>query len=311
MDPGVGLRGRGALLGRREGERAHAEEHDGDAVERPALAAVARHASERVQQRRRPENDEQRLGEARQRRGVLVRHRRVDVEEAAAHRAQRLDRLPRRHRPDRVAGDALRGALSQEEQRAEGADGKDHVQQPADQVDPEVAQARAAAAPHEAADHGDPDRQADGHREQGLQGDDRHLREEREARLARVELPARVRHERHGRVERDVPRHGAEVVGVQRVSGLEAQQPVGRERAHGAEDHHGHGVIAPRLVLGGVDLQQPVEAAFDRAERALQRYSAAAEHALHVGAQRNGERRQHYEKRPDLDGGVDHACGPG
>ena len=68
------------------------EDHEHRGQQRPALARVADHRAERVAERRRNQQDRQHLEEVRQRRRVLERMRRVDVEEPAAVGAELLDR---------------------------------------------------------------------------------------------------------------------------------------------------------------------------------------------------------------------------
>ena len=82
----------------------HRDQHDEDdghgRQERPALARVAHHLAEGVAQRSRDQQDRQQLQEVGQRRGILERMRRVDVEEAAAVGAQLLDGDLRGRRAD-------------------------------------------------------------------------------------------------------------------------------------------------------------------------------------------------------------------
>ena len=67
------------------------EDHRHGRQHRPALARVADHVAERVAERGRDQQDRQQLQEVRQRRRVLERMGRVDVEEAAAVGAELLD----------------------------------------------------------------------------------------------------------------------------------------------------------------------------------------------------------------------------
>ena len=77
------------------------EDHEHRGEHRPALARVAHHAAERVAERRRDQQDREHLEEVRERRRVLERMRGVHVEEAAAVRAELLDRDLARGRPER------------------------------------------------------------------------------------------------------------------------------------------------------------------------------------------------------------------
>ena len=86
--------------------RVHAgQQHDEDdshgRQHRPSLARIAYHFAEGVAKRCRNEQDRQHLQEVGERRWVLQRVRRVDVEEAAAVGAELLDRNLRGRRPNR------------------------------------------------------------------------------------------------------------------------------------------------------------------------------------------------------------------
>ncbi len=74
------------------GATGHGKQRDEDdrhrRQHRPALPRVAHHLAEGVAQRGRDQQDRQHLDEVRQRRRILERMRRVDVEEAAAVGAQ-------------------------------------------------------------------------------------------------------------------------------------------------------------------------------------------------------------------------------
>ena len=91
-------------------ERERHEDHEHRGEHRPALPRVADHAAERVAERRRDQQDREHLEEIRQRRRVLERMRGVHVEEAAAVRAELLDRDLARGRAERhrLLGDELR-----------------------------------------------------------------------------------------------------------------------------------------------------------------------------------------------------------
>ena len=80
--------------------------HHGE--QRPSLAAIADHLAEGVRQGRADREDREHLEQIRQRRRILVRMRRVGVDETAAVGAELLDDFLRR---DRSLGDHLRGAL--------------------------------------------------------------------------------------------------------------------------------------------------------------------------------------------------------
>ena len=90
--PSGGERGLPACSADRSGAE-QGDEDDGHGGQHgPALPGVADHLAEGVAERRRDQQDREHLDEVRQRRRVLERMRRVDVEEAAAVRAELLDR---------------------------------------------------------------------------------------------------------------------------------------------------------------------------------------------------------------------------
>ena len=100
------------LLGRDRADRQRHEDHQHRRQDRPALPRVADHHAERVAQRRRDQQDRQHFQEVGQRRRVLERMRRVDVEEPAAVGAELLDGDLRRRRAHRqsLLGDRLPSA---------------------------------------------------------------------------------------------------------------------------------------------------------------------------------------------------------
>ena len=112
LPPGCSRRGRlvdaerveariAGLLGGERADHQRHEDHQHRDEHRPALARVLDHAPERVAERRRDQQDRQHLEEVRERRRILERMRRVDVEEAAAVRAELLDRDLARGRAER------------------------------------------------------------------------------------------------------------------------------------------------------------------------------------------------------------------
>ena len=225
---GAGRACRAARRGRRR-RRATTNIDHHRREDRPALAAVADHAPEGGGERGRDQQDQQQLEEVRERRRVLERHRRVDVEEAAAVGAELLDGLLRGDRAERerlgAAGErvgglraarvwitpwetrtARRRTRSAAARRASCGPGR-----------PRSCRApcplRAAKPRISAASDGDADRRRDEvlHRQPG------HLAEVDHRRLAAVELPVGVGDERRGGVEADVPGAGVEASRVERM----------------------------------------------------------------------------------------------
>ncbi len=155
----------------------------------PAVAARTGHKSERVGERRRNGENQKKLDKICQRRGIFERMRAVGVEEAAAVRAEHLDRFLRGHRAlrDDLLGDGLRGGLAvgarhgdllrlnqrgfvvgpeilhhslrHKDQRHDQAYRQQHPQKAARQIHPEISDGLALA-PRDAANHGDGQRDA-------------------------------------------------------------------------------------------------------------------------------------------------------
>ena len=231
---------------------------------------------------------EQDLEEVREPRRVLERHRRVDVEEAAAVGAELLDRLLRGDRAERerlrepaeradVAVVARASAARPARHEHEPDDDRhrdQHVQQRADQVAVEVPELVRGAG-DQAADQRDDDGDGDGGRDEVLHRQARHLREVRHRRLAAVVLPVGVGEERRGGVERVVPRGRREPQRVPRVQRLGAQDQVQQQPEQRAEDQD-------RLRV-----RLPVLAARRRARRACRMQRALDQPEVgHVAADR-------------------------
>ncbi len=89
------------LLGAKHTSSSGNEDHGHRREERPALAAVLHQLAEREAERARDQQDREHLEEVRERRRVLERMGRVHVVEAAAVRAELLDRDLRGHRAER------------------------------------------------------------------------------------------------------------------------------------------------------------------------------------------------------------------
>ena len=284
-------------------QRHHRREH------RPALAAAADHAAVGRGQPGRDHEDHQHLDEVREPRRVLERHRRVDVEEAAAVGPEQLDRLlrgdrslcerllePGDGRDGRVVAEALQRSLGEQEQAGDHRQRQQDVEQDAGEVDVEVPQLvrRARRQPaDEGGEHRDPDR---GGREV-LDREAEHLREVRERRLAGVELPVGVRHERRGGVERQVPGGRGEVLRVERVQPLGAQDEVEQREGERAEDEDRARVPLPVLTALAPYPEQAVERPLHEAEGV----QLAREDARHVAADDRCQRGQRRQEERDLE----------
>ena len=284
-------------------QRHHRPEHG------PALAAAADHAAVGRGEAGRDHEDHQHLDEVREPRRVLERHRRVDVEEAAAVGPEQLDRLlrgdralgerllePGDGRDGRVVAEALQRPLREQEQASDHRQRQQDVEQHAGEVDVEVAQL-ARRARRQSADEGRQHRDPDRGGGEVLDREAEHLREVGERRLAGVELPVRVRDERSGGVERDVPGARGEVLRVERVQPLGAQDEVEQREGERAEDQDGARVALPVLTALGPHAEQAVDRALDEAERV----ELAREHARHVAADERRQRGQHCQEERDLE----------
>ena len=284
-------------------QRHHRREH------RPALAAAADHAAVGGGEPGGDHEDHQHLDEVREPRRVLERHRRVDVEEAAAVGAEQLDRLLRGDGPlgerllepgeglhRRGGVEVLQRALGEQEQAGDHRQRQQDVEQDAGEVDVEVPQLLRGAR-RQPADEGRQHGDADGGGGEVLHRQAEHLREVGHRRLAGVELPVRVRDERRGGVERHVPGRRGEVLRVERVDPLGAQDEVEQRERERAEDEDGARVGLPVLAALAPHAEQPVDGALDEAEGG----ELAGEHARHVAADQRRQRGEDREEERDLE----------
>jgi hypothetical protein len=157
----------------------------------------------------------------------------------------------------RVRVKGLRDALRDEDERDDDRERQQDVDDRPVEVAPEVAQ-RVRRPARDAAHDRNEDRHADAGRDEVLHGEAGHLRQVGHRGLAAVVLPVRVRHEARRRVERDVRRHGRQVVGVQEEVSLQPLDSVQDDREQDGEDDHGHPVRLPVLLC--VAHEQPLDA---------------------------------------------------
>ena len=195
-------------------------QHEHGEEDRPALPLVPDEAAEGVGEREGDEQQGEDLEEVGEAGRVLERMGRVRVDDAAAVRAQLLDRL--------LAGDRARGRWSASRpprwSRRPGPRSVCTTPRPASttastsasgsrtRVTPRVRSTQklpmvSAALAREAADQGDGDRHADRGRDEVLHGEPGHLDEVAHRRLAGVVLPVGVGDEAHGGVEGEERRH--------------------------------------------------------------------------------------------------------
>ena len=284
----------GGVLGRRAvrlgdvGDDHRAEEHHHHRrVDRVALTAVAGHPPVHEHERRRDDQHEQHLEEVGERVGFSNGCAELVLKKPPPFVPSSLIDLLRGDRPHRdrlrqardrvngqVVGEVCDHALGDEHDRAEHRDRREHVQDRAHEVLPEVAEALAAA-PDDPADERDRDDDPDAGRQPVLDRQPDHLAEVAHRRLAAVVLPVGVRHERRGGVERHVPRGRVEAERVERVGHeegvLRAQDQVQEQPAREREDDQAFRVGLPVLLALGIDPQDAVEEALgageDRRER--------------------------------------------
>ena len=265
VHPGGVLRNRAVLLGGEDDEDEDDVQRRHRREDRPPLPLRVDHAPVGVGEGGRDEDDREHLHEVRERRRVLERHRRVDVEEPATVGAQLLDRDLRGHRADREhlvgalerlrrhrVAEGLEHTLGEQEQGDDDRQRQQDVVQAPDHVLPEVPQA-AARAVDDPADQRDQHRHPDRRGHEVLHRQPGHLAEVAQRRLAAVVLPVCVGHERRRGVEGHVPGAGVEALRVEGLDVLGAQDQVQREPEQAREDDQGAGVGLPVLPAVGVD----------------------------------------------------------
>ena len=253
----------------REQDRHRGQQH-------PSLPSVSGELPDHVREAGGNQQDREDLQEARERRRVLERVRRVGVEEAAAVGAELLDRLLG---GNRALSDRLRppstvltcvGALKLSITPCEtnttlrmSDSGSKHVEARPRQVDPEVADLPVPGAREPAHErHGH--RHPDARRDEVLPREADHLREVAHAALTRVRLPVGVGDEGDGGVEREQTRHARHAGGFSGRYALQPQKREQHEDAHAREHEHGERVRDPRHLAGRVDTHHAVDGALDR-----------------------------------------------
>ncbi len=210
---------------------------------------------------------------------IFVGRGRVGVDEAASVGAEFLDHFLRRHR---TAGDrlreafdgfhaligvkVLRHALPHEKQPDDDRDGQQNVERAAREVDPEISE-RLHVRAHQPPNDRDGDRNADPGRGEVVPGEPGHLREVAHRRLARIELPVRVRRKTDGGVPREVGRHVVDVGGVERKPLLRPQQNVEVGEADQGKCQHRERIGVPGHLLVFAHAAEPVDELLQRHEQ--------------------------------------------
>ncbi len=249
--------------------------------------------------------------------GVLVRMRRVGVEEAAAVGAELLDgeltgdRTLRdrllgafeRRRID-VLAEVLRHAERDKRECRDDRQRQQHVKRDPRQVDPEVADRRRLGAAEGTRQRHD-DRHAGCRRDEVLHGEADHLAEVGQRRLAAVALPVGVGDERRRRVEGEMLAHPCEALRVERQVALQPQDRIQQHEAGGVEHQQGRDVLEPRLLARLVDPSQRIEPPLDGAHRRGKEGPPAFQHRSHEGAQRSRRGDDENQHEGDLQPSVE------
>ena len=197
--------------------------------------------------------------------------------------------------------EVLDRALPYEHDRDHDRHRRQHPEDGAHHVLPEVAEALTAA-PDDAPDQRDRDDDPDTGGEEVLHCQPGHLAEVAHRRLAAVELPVRVRHERRSGVERHAPRsrvvvhrvESREVPQCLRTQDQVQQQPPGE-----GEDDQAARVLLPVLPLGRVDVEHPVGEPLRNREQRVEERALARVDLGEVAADRDREQRQQRDEEED------------
>ena len=155
------------------------------------------------------------------------------------------------------------------------SDGDDHrngqkdVECRLDEVVPEVAQIRSAAA-REGAREGHCQCDARCCREEVLHREARHLDEIAHGRLTAIGLPVGIGDKAHGGVEGQRLGHGAETLGIEWQNALQTHQSVKKQETQRIEGQHGHRVGLP-VLLSTRDAANTTNAGFHGCEHRRQK----------------------------------------
>ena len=237
----------------------------------------------------------------------------IDVEEAATIGAQHLDGDLRSDRPKRdgllgafqrggvdIGAEGLGHAEPDEDERQHDADGQQHVERGAGQVDPEIAE-RFSRSPGKTADQRHRDGDAGGGRDEVLDGQAGHLHEIGHRAFAAVVLPVGVGDKAGRGVEGQLRRNGGHAGRVERQNTLETLQKIEQNEAGQIEQQHRGRIGRPVLLLILAGAGDAVEATFDRAEDRRERSPLTVENAGHVAAERLYENKDEPAEKQDLD----------
>ena len=135
--------------------------------------------------------------------------------------------------------------------------------------------------PGDAAHQGRRDRDANGRRDEIVQGKPHHLSQIRQRRFASVRLPVGVGRETDGRIEGQIGGHRSESLRVEGQPVLQSQDGVGEKAADQAQEQHGERVLPPILFLIWIDADEPIGEPLEGLESSVQ--PGAAVRVEHLG----------------------------
>ena len=299
-------------LGRIADRYAGKEQEAHDREDRPALTLIADHAAEHIRECGADGENQNDLNEVCDRVRVFEWMRRVGIEESASVRAEHLDDFLRSNRPlgDEllsafkssdlgVGAQILRHALPHEEQPNHNRDGQEHIKRAAGHIDPEIADG-IGVPPREAPDQRKRKRDAGCGGKEVVHREPGHLHEIAHGRFGHVGLPVRIGDKADRGVEGEVGRDRSLPLRVERQRSLKPLQRIERHEPGHAEEQHGNGIGEPALLLFFVDAADPVKRPLDGPQRPVKRHPLAAEHAVHIPAERLGDENDNERIECDL-----------
>ena len=157
------------------------------------------------------------------------------------------------------------------------------------------------AAPHEAANHGDRDRDSRSGRDEIVEGEPGHLGEIAHRRFTAVSLPVRIGGEARSGIECEIGRDRAELLRIQRQIILQALNCIEHQHPHHAEKQHRDGIFNPRFLGLGMNSANPVNSALDRLQHGIEHRRLTGEDPRHIEAERDADRRHQRAENSDLD----------
>ena len=281
------------------------KEHGHGAPDGPALTDVAHRVAEGPAETGRDREDRKALKEVRERRRIFKRMSGVDVEEAAAVRAEHLDCFLACNRSERNAAvltryrleglcgaPGLNASFADQNERKDEGNGEEEPKIDANHVNPEVAEILCFRA-RKAANHNEGDGNARTRGNKVLHRKADRLRERGKRSFAAVALPVRVRDEGDGGIERLVGRHACKTHGVPRQHALETQNAVKEEAPQSVEEKERKRIARPALLRVFAEPQALQKHAVEAGNG---RRRLAFAHRRHPAAHRLRDERENQEK---------------